>query len=478
MTLKSIILATGDPDINQELSKELASFITTVDNGHFKKDIFDKLEQHKPHLLLLADSIALLEEDPERETFIREIRRQYPGTRIIYIYDSLNENTTSFIQFLINHQVFDFFNGAELEVELLIKSIQSGLSYKDVRNLIEGVQIDEVKEENQADPKAEKVIKPEKIYITRIEEKETEVFVTQKQKVILFYSPTSTGKSTLVQNTAVCLALHHRELEIPLIDFDFMQPMLATRMRLNQKNREGRLYFDELLSRIDGGRFDGSMLREFMLPHPKIPNLLVFNCEFRKPEYQERLASHHIEIILDTMKEEFGLILIDMNRDIQLVGSDVCFKKATAIYNIVDYDYSNCKEFQKIRTLFSQIPIIQKKPKQLIINKAIENPRFNNKLIMSFFEETEEIMDLLDPEPIASVPFLYEHQINAIYDGVSLYERDGKYVEEFKNAINLIANSIQPIGGKVIKRSYMDRFRRMFDRKPTVFKDKGLEIDI
>jgi len=191
--------------------------------------------------------------------------------------------------------------------------------------------------------------------------------------------------------------------------------------------------------------------------------LKILDCQFLKIEYQNLLSQHHIERIIEVLKEEFNLILLDLNRDIELVGHDYCFKKATCIYNVLDYDFSHCMDFQKMRILYAKVDFIKKKPKKLIINMAIDNPKFNPELLESFYKPVngENVLndDNLESTPLATVPMMYEANINAIYEGYSLIELDSPITEDFRNEISKIAYDIHPyLSQDANKKSFLSSF--------------------
>lgn len=470
-------MATGQMEIDQALSDEFESLVETVAFAQYKKDLFSKLETHKPHLLIVGDALAMLEEDPPRETFLQEIRRLYPGTRIIYIYDGTMAAAPQFISYLTKLQIYDFVNAEEVDVQELQTMIASPRGQHDIRAYqFPAAATQSSGEETAADGKSEAEAKsrkernPEPKVITETIYREKEVLVTQKQQIILFYAPAPTGKSVVSQNTAVYLAKNLPSIEIALVDFDFSQPKIATRMRLNQKHKLSQMYLDELLQAIDGNRFDGKMLREYMFSHPKYENLKIFNGEFRRQEYADLLDNHHVEAIFDVLKEEFGTILLDVNRDLEMIGNDICFKKATVIYNVLDYDFSHCMEFVKTRKLWSRIPFIRKKPKRIVINKAIDNPKFSSKLLEAYFETDNDIIeDSLDLKPVneSGIPMLYEQQINAIQEGYSLVERDSKVTESFRHAIHEVAVSIHPCTTDEANPSFFQKLKLSFVAKRT-----------
>jgi MinD-like ATPase involved in chromosome partitioning or flagellar assembly len=425
----SVIMATGETEINDILISELSSYIEPVGKGLYKQDLLNKLDEKKPHVVIIGDLLAQLEEGLNREEYLKETRRRYPGTRIIYIYDPAQEDLPTFLKFLVQQQIYDFLSSEDLDLGDIINLLQSPREYYMVKKYEEHVDLTRITEE--------------------VKVKEKEVYISQKQKTIAFYSPTATGKSTLIQNTAVYLAQADPSVDIALIDADFLKPTLATRMRLNQGNKNSKMYFEELLQRIDGNRLDGEMLKEYMIEHPKYPSLKIFDCEFQKPEYQDLLQNHHIEKIFEILKEEFTIILVDTTQDIEVRGTYICLKKSTALYHVIDYDFSNCLAFQKSRMIFSQIESIQKKKKRLIINKAFDSTKYKPALIQSYFQhkkgEEGYIDDHLDPVPITAVPLLYDLQIDAIQEGKTLVESQGDYEDQFRYAIHDIAASIHPI---------------------------------
>jgi MinD-like ATPase involved in chromosome partitioning or flagellar assembly len=466
---QTAIMATGESSINEIFSLQLKDLVQPIDNGLFKEDLTTKIEKHKPHILILADGISLLEEEPKRETFIRNLRRLYPGTRIIYIYDSEQVQLPIFLRFLISQQIFDFLS-SELDLNELRLLIKSPRLYDDVKHLeqglgasssaaLEAATTDESPElslathpgkagESRDTLLRDLINKMKPIRIVTEKQGETN-YISQKQKTVLFYSNSSTGKSTILQNTGVYLAQKDPDVDIVLFDGDFLQPTLASRMGLTMKNKESRMYFEEVLQKIDGNRFDVDTLDDFLLTHPTYPNLKIFSCEFKKPEFQNFLDTHHVERIFELLKEQFSIILIDTSRDIEIMGTDVCFKKATIIYHVLDYDFSHCMKFQEMRRVFEQIPFIQRKPKKIIINKSVDHPKLKPELIQQFFESRKNdkfpVEDHLDPVPIAVIPMLYTEQLNAILEGFSLVESKSKTVIPFIEAIHSVAVTIHNV---------------------------------
>ncbi len=489
----TIMMATGETEINSILSEELKDHAQSVDNAMFKEDLLMKLEKFKPHYLILGDGLTLLEEQPERDVLIKEVRRKFPGTRIIYIYHHDQDELPVFLKFLVNQQVFDFLSSSDLDLNDLIHLLKQPREYSQVKHYEEystaepealkesisegSAQSTEIiKQKNKFEFVKKEFIVPVPKFMqstgeSKIVIKKESLYITQKQRTIIWYAPTSNGTSTIAQNTAVYLAERDSNTDIALVDFDFAQPKLATRMKLNQKNRQGKMHFEELLQRIDGNRFDAELLLDYMYTHPKYPNLKIFSCEFSKMEYQHLLDTHHVERILEVLKEEFGILMVDINRDIELVGNDVCFKKATAIYHVLDYDYSHCKEFQKMRMIMAQIPFIQNKPKRLIVNKGFNHPKFQPKLIQDFYKYDEDddyyVSDHLDPVPITQVPLMYEQQMNAIMDGDSIVSSTAKYNETFRLAIHEIAQTILPIDNIQIKNGFLQNIKKKLSRLKT-----------
>jgi len=493
--MKTAILATGEIPINNILEEELRDVFECKGKGLFKADVFNKLEEFKPHYLILGDALAISDEDPERYEFIREIRRRFPGTQLYYIYQETIEDHKLFLRFLVQQQVYNFFAGERLDLNELAHLIENPRTYSAVKvyedleepDTTATAAPDKPKKTSRqgllnkdddptatSDSGSEEVESAEADYTEEAPEEpkviieEREVIVPQKQKTIIWYSPSSTGKTTLIQNTAVYLANIDPKLDIALVDFDFLQPKIATRMKLNQKDFKHRMYFQELLQRIDGNRFDGELLREYMYTHPKYPNLKIFDCEFEKPEYQNMLDTHHVERIFDVLKEEFTIILVDLNRDLELIGADTCFRRATSVYHVVDMDFSHNRDFQRSRLIISQIPFMRGKPKRYIINKASTGIRLTPDIIQEFYKPDKDVAhieDNLEPTPIAVVPHVYEAQINAIYDGRTLVELESKQIEPFRQAIKEIAATLYPVhlyDGK--KKNLLQRIKAIFQK--------------
>jgi MinD-like ATPase involved in chromosome partitioning or flagellar assembly len=475
MSERTVIMATGQVEINEILKDELKSLLTTVDQALFKADVISKVDRHKPHVLILSDTICTSEEKPPRETFIQDIRRRFPGTHLIYIYDAELESTDLFIRFLISQQIFDFLPAQELDLLEFMQLLREPRQYIDVKHhesnekqakpATEGAHPVHQEQGEESQEHREKIIVH--VPVPYMEEQEP-VRISQKQKTVLFSASAATGKSFIAQNTAVYLAEQDPEIDIALIDMDILKPTIATRMRLNQSDKESRMYLEELLQRIDGNRFDGDLLREFMYVHPKFKNLHIFNCEFKRPEYRGFLDTHHVEKIFEILKEEYTLILVDTNRDIELVGHDVLYKKASMIYHVVDYDFSSCLDFQKSRRLLEQIPFIQKKPKRIVLNKAFDHPKFTPELILSFFSQRETdphyIDDHLEVAPVAAVPLLYKEQINAIYEGYTLVESKSRPNEPFISEIQKVADSIHTIHTGKKKTGMYHSFKRKWNQ--------------
>ncbi|WP_128896643.1 AAA family ATPase [Longirhabdus pacifica] len=423
---QTAMLATGEPQIDDVLAEETKAYIEVVATGLSKDDVLKKTEQYKPHILIIADGIAHMEEGLSRQAFIQEFRRRFPGTRMIYIYTAKEEALDEFLRFLVQTQVYDFVS-SELNLNELEQLVNKPRDYIQVKRY----ELLEVPDEDvQLDEAVREVLK------------ESVVYVPQKQSCVAFYAPSATGKSFVAQNTAVKMAQLHPDVDIVLCDFDFLKPTINTRLNVKPNS----MTFEQVCQQIDGERFHAEALQSYLITHPKYANLKIFDGRFSSPEFLELLGEHHLRRIIELLKEQFHIVLMDTHRE----PNEYVLKAASSMYCVVDYDFSHNMHFQKQRLQLAQQPALKQKAKRIIVNHAWDDAKFTPKLLEQFFksDETMKVEDQLDTTPIASIPHCYEQQIQAVYKGKSLVEVH----EQVEEAFIQICQAIYPAEIKEKKR--------------------------
>ena len=110
--MKNVVLATGNPELDNEMRKNISS-VSFVDSATHQEAIVDSLGHHKPDIVVVSDKN---DDAASMKDFVLKIRTRFPEIQLVYIAKDNTPQQESFLRhWMVSNVLFDSANFSEIE---------------------------------------------------------------------------------------------------------------------------------------------------------------------------------------------------------------------------------------------------------------------------------------------------------------------------------------------------------------------------
>ncbi|MDA8210358.1 MAG: AAA family ATPase [Clostridia bacterium] len=470
----SVVLATGDELLRPVVGELPQARVTGL--VYLAEQVVEVVAEVRPQVLILADFM-----DSGLET-VKVVRHQYPGTRIIYIITGEDEERVRGV--LIKLGIYDFLPHTFKKSELL-KLVQYPRGWQDLCSA--GLLLDdliaepspEIKGPGSPAARALEVEKPaegsggfaaffnnmvggvgrdtggaglreagaatgiqESGEATRVQAsgdgagtpkklgRGPERFAPPairviKQQVVAFWSgKPGVGKTFLAVNTA--LALARAGVKVALVDGDILN--LSVGVFLNLQDVRKTL---ERALKVN----DPRDIADLLLYHPQFPNLAVLTgSDLCRPEGYCTVDKEAVARLIQYLKGEFDVVILDTTTDVQSVTTYVALQQANRVLLVTNQDYAQVFATKRQLALLKRLRQPLDKF-QLVLNSELKGCKIT----------TAMLEDILGLKVVQVLPHLPKQVLDSIFDSRPVVLQKGQEILGLREGLESLAQEIIPV---------------------------------
>ncbi|MFZ3172462.1 MAG: AAA family ATPase [Carboxydocellales bacterium] len=257
-----------------------------------------------------------------------------------------------------------------------------------------------------------------------------ERFATQpikviKQQVVAFWSgKPGVGKTFLAVNTA--LALARGGVKVALVDGDILNLSVGVFLNLQDVRKT--------LERALKVNHSGD-IGEFLLYHPQYPNLAVITgSDLCRPEGYCNVNKEAVAQLIEYLKAEFDVVILDTSTDVQSVTTYVALQQANRVLLVTNQDYAQVFATKRQLALLKRLRQPLDKF-QLVLNGELKGCKITSAML-------EDIFGL---KVVRVLPHLPKPVVDSIFESRPVVLQKGQEVAELREGIESLAQQIFPV---------------------------------
>lgn len=433
-----IIMATGQTQIDN-IAKYFNGFV--VDKiVEYRKDLFSACKQFSPDILVVSDNVGGNE---ELISILIKIKAQHPKTRIIYFTSELqprDEVRKNLISVLINLGVYDIMFDNRFSVDMLKYLLGNPNPYSAVKGLV--VKTSQGK------------IKKKDIELISNSDESGSLILHTKEHIYSFISPKGgTGKTFIAGNVAKAIGKYGipkdgKKVKVAIIDGDFYGGGISNLFNISDKKKNILTAIEAVAGIMSNGRMTDDevskqlafeKIRDCFIPIDDCKNIEILGAypEQLTEEQFGEIQGEYIQIILESVQDDFDVVIVDITGDFELKVWFPTFTLSRNIFSITEM------EFNSISSCIKQKPIIadfvgNQNKIQYIFNKVVDN-----EYVIWNIDKIKEDKIL---EVSAIVPYIDRtYMINNAFECKWLIDTENEEDQDVKYSLLKIANKIWPI---------------------------------
>lgn len=433
-----ILCATGQDSFDLVL-KNFEEF-EVVDTVNYKQDLIETCYSLNPDIVVVTDNLGGKE---YLFKILISLRVICPNTRVVYFCGKIDFNDTIRVcnlNLLISSGIFDIIEDSEIDINL-IRFILNNPRERSHVDYIENNYMDSIYPNRQNMPiKFSYSVEEEEIVDNDVFNN-LHVFISSKH---------GTGKSFIVGNAAIAIAnmginKKGSKPRVALIDLDLEGFSLSNNFDTfsDDKNvldavRESQKIVTDygIADNINLQHEVIDNIKKMLIPTKNYPNIKILcgpKRSFREEEYCE-VRPNDIVFIIETIINDYDIILVDTNSDAEYSKIFPLFSMARNVYSVLEMNMNALKNENRLKGHIDNY--LNKQKLKYILNKDVENGDISSSLIeeelnYSFISKIPAI----DSNKMFNLDFKKEFLINQ-------NERD---LLKSRYEIIKIANDIWPI---------------------------------
>lgn len=366
--MKKIVTAIGNPNLNKKLKLE-EGFTVVAEDIQYKEGILEILEKEENIDFLILSSI--LPGNIEIKKLIEEIKEINSEINIILFLENKNEELENY--FYAKGINYIFYNN-EIEINEIIELIKNNQKNPNAELKKE---INELKKMLLEQEKKNNLIymqkQNKKIRHKNLEKEINSNEIMEKEKQIICISGTSgIGKSIFSVNLAKSFL--KTKNKILMIDFDILNDSLHTILGINkypekikkimQKNNIEKI--DEIKNIKDEIKIEELIIKV----NSKIDLIAGINLLF---ESKYKISNEKIKIILEKLKENYDMIIIDTSSECFFDCTKEIMKLSNLIIFITGANLIEIKKAKRLLNIYINEWKIEKNNFNILFNKYNKN---------------------------------------------------------------------------------------------------------
>lgn len=450
-----ILCATGIPDLDGAL-KQVENF-EVLDSCAIRSEINNKISECDPQVVILSDKIS--GDENLVETIIR-LKHLHPYVRFIYLAGNLNPKDTvrmDMLGTLVLSGIYDILISKKINIDIVTDLIEHPIEESTVRYLTKNLLSNKAEIENAIDG----------LQYEDFNDVDDNPDLTIPNLYVFSSVKPGTGKSFISVNAACGIAKYGKNKpKVALIEADLQTLSIGTLLAINEdKEKNIKTALTAIAGLFDKGNIvadeekikkTNKIIKDCFIKHKSIPNLFVLTGSSLTPEEVDALKVYpeYYNYMLESIKNDFDIIIIDMNSSIFHVTTFPVLQQAKACYYIVNLDFNNVRNNVRYKNTLNNLGVGHKI--KYILNEDVENtPEFN--VYGVDVEELYFTADKIDKDyfPLTvRVPILYKTVfLNRLYEGtpVILDSDSVSYTNKIKYSLMQIANDVYPLDDSMEK---------------------------
>lgn len=372
--MKKIVTAIGNPNLNKKLKLE-EGFTVVAEDIQYKEGILEILEKEEDIDFLILSSI--LPGNIEIKKLIEKIKEINSEINIILFLENKNEELENY--FYAKGINYIFYNN-EIEINEIIELIKNNQKNPNAELKKE---INELKKMLLEQEKKNNLIymqkQNKKIKRKNIEKEINDNEIIEKEKQIICISGTSgIGKSIFSVNFAKSFL--ETKKKILMIDFDILNDSLHTILGINkypekikkimQKNNNKKIEELEKIEEIKNIKDEIKIEELIIKVNSKIDLIAGINLLF---ESKYKISNEKIKIILEKLKENYDMIIIDTSSECFFDCTKEIMKLSNLIIFITGANLIEIKKAKRLLNIYINEWKIEKNNFNILFNKYNKN---------------------------------------------------------------------------------------------------------
>ena len=374
--MKKIVTAIGNPNLNKKLKLE-EGFTVVAEDIQYKEGILEILEKEEDIDFLILSSI--LPGNIEIKKLIEKIKEINSEINIILFLENKNEELENY--FYAKGINYIFYNN-EIEINEIIELIKNNqknpnAELKKEINELRKMLLEQEKKNNLIyTQKQNKKIKNKNL---EKEINDNEFIEKEKNNQVICISGTSgIGKSIFSVNLAKSFL--ETKNKILMIDFDILNDSLHTILGINkypekikkimQKNNIEKIEELEKIEEIKNIKDEIKIEELIIKVNSKIDLIAGINLLF---ESKYKISNEKIKIILEKLKENYDLIIIDTSSECFFDCTKEIMRLSNLIIFITGTNLIEIKKAKRLLNIYINEWKIEKNNFNILFNKYNKN---------------------------------------------------------------------------------------------------------
>ena len=374
--MKKIVTAIGNPNLNKKLKLE-EGFTVVAEDIQYKEGILEILEKEEDIDFLILSSI--LPGNIEIKKLIEKIKEINSEINIILFMENKNEELENY--FYAKGINYIFYNN-EIEINEIIELIKNNqknpnAELKKEINELKKMLLEQEKKNNLIYmQKQNKKIKNKNL---EKEINDNEFIEKEKNNQVICISGTSgIGKSIFSVNLAKSFL--ETKKKILMIDFDILNDSLHTILGINkypekikkimQKNNIEKIEELEKIEEIKNIKDEIKIEELIIKVNSKIDLIAGINLLF---ESKYKISNEKIKIILEKLKENYDLIIIDTSSECFFDCTKEIMRLSNLIIFITGTNLIEIKKAKRLLNIYINEWKIEKNNFNILFNKYNKN---------------------------------------------------------------------------------------------------------
>jgi MinD-like ATPase involved in chromosome partitioning or flagellar assembly len=184
-------------------------------------------------------------------------------------------------------------------------------------------------------------------------------------RVVAFWSPSRSGATTLLVNTAVALAAGGTRVAV--LDLNLTSPSVALHLDLIPAARPLDACLSRLLPALQAGRLTADDLERYLLSPPDLPSLRVVPG-LLEPTLGSRLTEQGVLSLLEAASRRHPLIFCDLSAPVDSVGTLPLLEAASALFLICSPEYPARFHTRRYLVTLADLGLLDRV--RLVLNRA------------------------------------------------------------------------------------------------------------
>ena len=439
MEKRKVITATGQDSFDLIL-KNFDEF-EIVDTISYKKDLLESVEAHTPDILIITDNIGGKE---YLYKLLIDLRVKYPNVRVVYFcgkIDFTDNIRLTCLNNLIAAGIYDIIDEPEIDVNL-IRFI--------LNNPRERSQLDYIESKYAESIYINRTINPIKFTYNALEEDDEIDSNVFRNLHVFIASKHGAGKSFILENMAIAIAnmginKKGAKPRVAIIDFDFENFSISNSFDTFNDEKNVMKAIDEAQRIVtEYGIKDNLSLqhevvdniKKMFVPTKKYSNIKILcgsNKVFKEEEYT-KIRHNDIVFIIETIVNDYDIILVDTNSDAEYSKIYPLFSMARNVYSVIEMNLNVFSGDSRLRGHIDTYLSSQKL--KYILNKDIENVSI----------KSSDIEEQLGYKFVAKVPCVpYEKMFEIACKKDFVINQNDKDLLKVRYELIKAANDVWPI---------------------------------